>query len=182
MTSRTYVTLGWESRFLSPIVRGNDFMGFMKAQSSDYKTGDSDVRPWGSYEVTEVGKTPDGKDYCNKTIVVNPGQILSLQSHKHRQELWNVAAGVLTVICDGERKMLKQGQSVSIPLGAVHCMANLGDVPCVVSERQEGVCREDDITRYVDAYGRGVAQGGDKVRVSIALYEQILKEAGKSDG
>ncbi len=156
----------------------------MKVQSSDYKPGDSDIRPWGSYEVTGVGKTPDGADYCDKIIVVNPGQILSLQSHKHRQELWRVTEGVLTVICDGERKTLKQGQSVSIPLGAVHCMANLEDVPCVVSEHQEGICREDDIIRYIDAYGRGVAQGGDKVQASIALYEQILKEAeaGRSDG
>ncbi len=159
-----------------------DFWDFMKAQSSDYKTGDRDVRPWGSYEVTGVGKTPDGADYCEKTIVVNPGQILSLQSHKHRQELWCVVDGALTVICGVERKTLKQGQSISIPLGAIHCMANLGDVPCVVTERQEGICREDDIIRYVDAYGRGVAQGGDKVQVSIALYEQILEEARRSDG
>ena len=153
----------------------------MNAQSSDYTIGDFDRRPWGSYAVTGVGRTDDGQDYCEKEIIVAPGKILSLQSHKHRQEFWSVQEGSLTVICDSERKVLEKGQSISIPTGAIHCMANLGSAPCVVTERQEGICREDDIIRYIDAYERDTVQPDARVEKSVVLYRDILEELGKND-
>ena len=144
-----------------------------------YAIGDTDTRPWGSYTVVAVGKN-DGEEYCEKEIIVNPGHILSLQSHEHRREHWMVKQGVLTVVLDGKRLELKKGEQVRIPLRAIHCMANLGKDSCIVREIQAGICREDDIARYMDAYGRGTDQAGDaRAESSLVIYAQILTELKK---
>ena len=139
----------------------------IKSDLDSYQVGDSDQRPWGHYVVTAVGATNSGEEYCEKEITVNPGQILSLQSHEHRRELWTVLEGTLTVVVDNKSLTLGKGQSVTIPLTAIHCMANLGDTPCIVHERQIGLCSEDDIIRYVDAYGRAGSSTDPKIKAII---------------
>ena len=118
-----------------------------------YTIGEKDTRPWGNYEVIDLG-TENGEEFCVKTITVNPGGVLSLQSHKLRREEWTVLEGDLEVTRDQEILNLKAGESVDIPRGAVHRMANRGTVPAVVKEIQRGICREDDIERFEDIYGR----------------------------
>ena len=144
-----------------------------------YKVGDIDTRPWGSYTVVAVGTNEDGEEFCEKEIIVNPGHALSLQSHEHRREYWRVSLGTLTVILGKERLTLEKDQSVRIPKGALHCMANLGAEACVVQERQAGLCREEDITRYMDAYGRAEDDDRPEIAESLALYKQILKDIKK---
>ncbi len=142
-----------------------------------YRVGDSDVRPWGTYAVTGVGILDNGKEYCEKIITVNPGKILSLQSHDHRAERWEVREGTLTVILDGRRITLYAGDTVDIPLYGIHCMANLTEAPCKVYEIQTGLCREEDIVRYLDAYGRETKRfTGQAITASIALYREVLGE------
>lgn len=150
------------------------------ADLAPYQVGDHDARPWGSYTVTAVGKNDAGEDVCEKDIHVLPQQILSLQSHEQRREHWQVITGMLTVILDGARHDLPAGSAIRIPQGAIHCMANLGTETCIVREVQEGICREEDIKRYIDAYGRGTETVfGDAAEKSIALYKQILAALGK---
>ena len=145
-----------------------------------YRVGDMDIRPWGSYTVTAVGVKESGEESCVKEIHVNAGQILSLQSHEHRREHWKVVSGVLTVVLDGARITVKEGEDIRVPQGAVHCMANLGIKSVVVQEIQQGLCREEDITRYIDAYGRGTATSQEeRVVKSIAVYKEILAEIRK---
>jgi mannose-6-phosphate isomerase-like protein (cupin superfamily) len=119
-----------------------------------YRPGETDTRPWGTWEVLETGQQ-DGEEYCMKRITVNPGGVLSLQSHDHRREEWTVEEGVLEVTRHESIHVLHQGESIDIPLGAKHRMANRSDRPVVVHETQRGICREDDIIRYEDIYGRG---------------------------
>ena len=145
-----------------------------------YRVGDMDIRPWGSYTVTAVGVKDSGEESCVKEIQVNPGQILSLQSHEHRREHWKVISGVLTVVLDGERLTLKAGEDVRVPQGAIHCMANLAAVAVVVQEIQQGLCREEDITRYIDAYGRHTAESTDpRVTKSVEVYKALLADIRK---
>ena len=118
-----------------------------------YKIGEHDTRPWGTWEVLDLGQE-NGEEFCTKKITVSPNGILSLQSHKLRREDWTVLEGVLEVTRNDEVLVLQVGQSVHIPCGAVHRMANRGTIPAVVKEIQRGVCREDDIIRYEDIYGR----------------------------
>lgn len=118
-----------------------------------YIIGETDTRPWGHYTVLDVG-TENGEEYCTKTITVNPGGVLSLQSHKLRREEWTVLEGDLEVTRDKEILNLKAGESIDIPQGAIHRMANRSDKPVVVKEIQRGICREEDIERFEDIYGR----------------------------
>lgn len=148
----------------------------------EYRVGDKDVRPWGNYAVTDVGRGKNDEEFCEKIITVHPGRMLSLQSHTLRRETWTVEEGVLTVLLDGKRIEVPAGEAVHIPRGSLHCMANLGQADCVVRERQEGMCRESDIRRYVDAYGRAMEKSrSPRVRESIRAYEEILAEIKKKE-
>lgn len=143
-----------------------------------YKVGDSDERAWGRYVVTGVGMNAAGEEYCEKEITILPGKILSLQSHELRRETWRVVKGRLSVLLDGKRIELPEGGEIHIPQKSIHCMANLGASDCVVYEMQEGQCREEDIRRYVDAYGRKTEEASGPAAASVAVYNEIVAALG----
>ena len=92
-----------------------------------------------------------------KRICVKPGAALSLQSHKHRSEHWIVVEGTAKVTIESEVKLITEGQSVYVPLGAKHRMENSGQEPITLIEVQIGTYfGEDDIIRYEDIYARRV--------------------------
>jgi len=108
------------------------------------------VRPWGSYESLDRGER-----FQVKRIVVEPGGTLSLQKHMHRAEHWIVVRGTAEVTIDGTVRMLGENQSVYVPLGAVHRLANPGKIPVEMIEVQTGsYLEEDDIIRLEDVYSR----------------------------
>jgi mannose-1-phosphate guanylyltransferase len=114
------------------------------------------MRPWGVYYVLE-----DKPNYKVKKIVVNAGQRLSLQSHKHRSEHWVVVSGTATVeIRNSENENewvndIYPNESCYIKLNTMHRLANYGKIPLVIIEVQVGeYTGEDDITRYEDDYAR----------------------------
>jgi mannose-6-phosphate isomerase-like protein (cupin superfamily) len=111
---------------------------------------DSETRPWGSWHVIDVS---DG--YKVKRIHVAPGQRLSLQTHEHRSEHWVVIQGEATCTVGEETVVVGTGQSIDVPLGAAHRLANEGSEELVIIEVQLGsYTGEDDITRLQDDYGR----------------------------
>ena len=57
------------------------------------------------------------KSFRVKKIHVHPGASLSLQSHKYRAEHWIIVSGVAEVTIDDEVKLVRENQSVYIPLG-----------------------------------------------------------------
>ena len=109
-----------------------------------------DYRPWGWFERLAMGES-----FQVKRICVKPGGALSLQSHNYRSEHWVVVEGIAKVTIDDEVKLVSEGQSVYVPLGAVHRMENLEKCPMVLIEIQIGTyLEEDDIIRYEDQYAR----------------------------
>ena len=109
-----------------------------------------DHRPWGWFESLAMGDR-----FQVKRICVKPGAALSLQSHNHRSEHWMVVGGTATVTIDNEVTLVTEGQSIYVPLGAKHRMANSGKQPMVLIEVQIGTyLGEDDIIRYEDVYAR----------------------------
>ncbi|MFM8543320.1 MAG: phosphomannose isomerase type II C-terminal cupin domain [Chakrabartia sp.] len=78
-----------------------------------------------------------------------------MQSHNHRAEHWIVVAGTAKVTIGDQISQLEANQSVYVPLGAIHRLENLGDVPVEMIEVQTGAyLGEDDIIRYEDRYAR----------------------------
>lgn len=109
-----------------------------------------DFRPWGWFESLVLGER-----FQVKKIHVYPGESLSLQSHNHRSEHWVVVEGTAKVTVDKTESLITEGQSVYIPVGAVHRMENPGKIPMVLIEVQTGsYLGEDDILRFEDKYQR----------------------------
>ena len=109
-----------------------------------------DHRPWGWFESLALGEC-----FQVKRIFVKPGASLSLQSHKHRSEHWIVVEGVAKITIEDQIKLVNEGQSVYVPLGAKHRLENPGQVPMLLIEVQIGTyLGEDDIIRYEDVYAR----------------------------
>lgn len=107
-------------------------------------------RPWGMFE-----RVHEGEGYQVKRLEVAPGGRLSLQYHHHRSEHWVVVKGMPTVTVDDDVRVLNPGESVDVPLGAVHRLENFGVEPVQIIEIQRGdYLGEDDIVRVEDTYDR----------------------------
>ena len=108
-----------------------------------------DERPWGTWEILAKGP-----GYKVKRLVIYPGQRLSLQYHHRRSEHWVVVEGVAKVRRDDEWMVLHPNETVTIPVGARHRIANPGEQNLILIEVQVGRCDENDIVRLEDDYGR----------------------------
>ncbi len=107
-------------------------------------------RPWGHYENLE-----EDFDHKLKRITVEPGKRLSYQKHAKRAERWVIIRGEAVVTLDGKDISLKAGDTVFIPKGSAHRIANTGDEPLLFAETQLGdYFGEDDIVRLEDDFGR----------------------------
>jgi mannose-1-phosphate guanylyltransferase / mannose-6-phosphate isomerase len=107
-------------------------------------------RPWGYYQGVDTGPR-----YQVKRIVVKPGGRLSLQKHHHRAEHWVVVKGTAEVIVNDETRTVHENESVYVPIGSVHRLANPGKIPLELIEVQVGsYLGEDDIVRFEDVYKR----------------------------
>jgi len=97
----------------------------------------------------------NGTRYQVKRIVVKPGARLSLQKHFHRAEHWVVVKGTAEVTVGADVRAVHENESVYIPIGSVHRLANPGKIPLELIEVQVGsYLGEDDIVRIDDIYGR----------------------------
>ena len=107
-------------------------------------------RPWGYYQSLHSGDR-----FQVKRLTVAPGAQLSLQMHYHRAEHWVVVNGTALVTRDEEKILLRENESVYLPLGTAHRLENPGKVPLNLIEVQVGsYLGEDDIVRFDDHYGR----------------------------
>ena len=107
-------------------------------------------RPWGYYQDVDIAKR-----YRVKRIVVKPGSTLSLQKHYHRSEHWVVVQGTAEVTVNDMVSAVHENESMYIPIGSIHRLANPGKIPLELIEVQVGsYVGEDDIVRLDDVYGR----------------------------
>jgi mannose-1-phosphate guanylyltransferase len=107
-------------------------------------------RPWGGYS-----SILSGARFQVKRLFVKPGKQLSLQKHHHRSEHWVVVRGTAEVHVDGKITMLTENQSIYLPLGCHHRLANPGKIELELIEVQTGsYLGEDDIVRIEDDFGR----------------------------
>ena len=107
-------------------------------------------RTWGYYRVIH--------EYNNHTkvkeLAVPPGNKLSMQRHQERSEHWFVAEGTATVYTINRNTDIEtlgvyaQHQSLHIPVGTWHQLANEHDTDLKLVEIQYGTnCAEEDIER-----------------------------------
>ncbi|MEA2948634.1 MAG: mannose-phosphate guanylyltransferase / mannose-6-phosphate isomerase [Alphaproteobacteria bacterium] len=129
-----------------------ELVGKLKAQNHRAAVEHRRIyRPWGYYQDVDLAAR-----YRVKRIVVKPGSTLSLQKHFHRSEHWVVVHGTAEVTVGIEVNSVHENESIYIPIGSVHRLANPGKIPLELIEVQVGsYLGEDDIVRLDDVYGRG---------------------------
>jgi len=112
-------------------------------------------RPWGGFS-----KYVENEQCAVKILRVNPGEKLSVQRHKKRDELWvgmdRRSGGIAHIqIQDMLHEIsLEDLNEVWIPRGTIHSLENRGTEQIMVLEICFGIFDEDDIERLEDNYGR----------------------------
>ncbi len=109
-----------------------------------------ETRPWGGYIVLI------DDEYCKvKKLIINPKKRFSLQYHNKRNETWTIVKGKLKITVGEKTDIYSYGQTVSVPVGTVHRIENIGNEPAEIIEVQTGTYfGEDDIVRIEDDFGR----------------------------
>ncbi len=147
-----------ESQKIKDLV--NDLKANSRLEADEHMTV---YRPWGYYTILGAGQ-----GFKIKKIVVNPGQILSLQMHYHRSEHWIVISGTAEVTIGASQHSVYEGEGAFVPQTARHRLENAGMVPLVIIEVQNGsYLGEDDIVRFEDIYGRQDADQAVKIAVGV---------------
>ena len=107
-------------------------------------------RPWGGYIILL-----DEAKCKVKRLVINPKKRFSLQYHHKRNETWTVIKGKLKITVDKKEAVYSYGETVSVPIGTLHRIENIGDEVAEIIEVQTGsYFGEDDIVRLEDDFGR----------------------------
>ena len=118
--------------------------------ANNYKRGDHDTRPWGTWEVLD-----SEANFCVKRIKVIPGGKLSLQLHHFRSEHWVIVKGEALITLGDELITKKAGENVFIPVEVKHRIQNNSNQDVEFIEVQIGDnLDENDIVRLEDVYGR----------------------------
>jgi len=108
-------------------------------------------KPWGSFDQYALNET------CTvKILTCNPGQKLSLQRHRHRNELWVAIDSGVVIELDGKILTPDCNSETWLPAGSLHrlsCAAQTKN-PVRVMEVSFGAFDENDIERIEDVYGR----------------------------
>jgi len=105
-------------------------------------------RPWGNFrQFTKNDNT------TIKILTVKPNEILSLQSHHHREEFWHVISGQGWVEIGGVKTAVKTGDEHEVKVEEKHRLS-AGPDGLQVLEIATGDFDELDIVHFEDKYGR----------------------------
>jgi mannose-1-phosphate guanylyltransferase len=105
--------------------------------------------PWGQYTIIQ-----EWSRHKLKGLLLKAGECTSLQIHKLRRETWHIVKGRGTVIVGTEVREVEEGDVVEVPKDTPHRIIASDDEGLVIFEVQEGICKEADIVRLEDKYGR----------------------------
>ena len=112
-----------------------------------------ETRPWGHFEILYS----DEHNWL-KRLTIFPGQSLSLQIHRHRDEYWVTYDDNVRVTTGWDETLndyiLFPNQVVFVPAGQIHRIRNTGQTVVRVIEWATGQPDEADIVRLDDDYGR----------------------------
>ncbi|MFC6277111.1 sugar phosphate nucleotidyltransferase [Psittacicella hinzii] len=90
-------------------------------------------RPWGKILILDKGDR-----FQIKKITIKPHGKVATQIHKFKTEHWIITQGTAKVILAKQEHILRENQSLFIPVGTAHSIENLGDSNLEMIEVQSG--------------------------------------------
>ena len=115
-------------------------------------------REWGIHELLNYSE-----GYKVKKVTVFPGMSMNLHQHEMRSEHWAVVEGVATITLGTETKDYHKYESVFVPIGMKHKVANKTDKNVVIIET--GIGENISENDMVKIYGSGEVTAEDNYLV-----------------
>ena len=104
-------------------------------------------RRWGEYKVIDYMEFPDGFCSLTKQLTLKPSCNISYQRHFCREEVWTFVDGEGIFVLEDEKRTVKRGDTVVIPVGKRHALRAI--TPLTFIEVQTGSnLTEEDIERF----------------------------------
>ena len=104
-------------------------------------------RRWGVYRVIDNSTYEDGHQSLVKSITLNQGKNISYHLHHHRSEVWTFVQGTGIFVLDGQERQVKEGDTVSIPVGHLHAVKSISKLTFIEVQTGDTIV-EDDIESY----------------------------------
>jgi mannose-6-phosphate isomerase len=105
-------------------------------------------KPWGNFKQYTLNEPT-----TVKILTVEPGQCLSKQSHRMREELWIPLDNDAEMEVEGKKIHPKKEEEIWVPRNSTHRITARAKQVKVL-EISFGIFDESDIIRYDDMYGR----------------------------
>lgn len=137
----TYVSSKKSAEGIKDIIHdySNEYHKYFEENTISY-------REWGIHEMLI-----DAKSYRVRKVTVFPGMRMALHQHELRSEHWSVVEGVATITLGSTTREYKRSESVFVPVGMKHCVANYGDTNVVIIEVGIGErLEESDMVKIYD--------------------------------
>ena len=141
-----------KNQFHKMLLHGLDWSPSFHFCELDVLAEDQEItnRPWGFYKNIFLSHHAR-----SKIIVIHPGQCISLQLHRKREEHWVVIAGHGVVTLSDQLLNVRSGSYIKIDRNRLHRMKCSGSEKLIFAEIQLGdYFGEDDIIRVEDDYDR----------------------------
>ncbi len=131
--------------FIAPLERAQDVKLIVeKLRERGHRRADATAnvrRDWGSYETLS-----QGEGFLTNLIVVKPGAALRPRKQPHCSSHWIVVNGAVEVTVGDQTTQLRENESIFIPAGTTHRLANLSEEPLQLIEVSCGSnIDEDDV-------------------------------------
>lgn len=117
--------------------RSPELKGFVEDQRPMYER-----RGWGEYRVLDY-KVKGENNTLTKEIIVNPGQHISYQRHRHRTEIWTFTDGEGELILDGKIRKVGRGDVAVIPAGMKHAIKAINELHIIEVQIGDELTEED---------------------------------------
>lgn len=109
----------------------------------------SQNRPWGYWEVLDLGTSQNGMTFKVKKLIIHPRQQISYQYHNHRSETWVIVSGTAQVHNNDKSFVVHAGDNFTFEKKEKHKVMNVSETENLIAiEVQYGsLVSETDIVR-----------------------------------
>lgn len=104
-------------------------------------------RRWGEYKVLDYVTYEDGMKSLTKHLQMNPGEMISYQSHSQRTEIWTIVDGEGVLVLDDKESAVTRGTVIQIKKEMKHGLKAITNLHFIEVQIGEDLI-EEDIRRY----------------------------------